>query len=77
MMMQTTKDNNTGPKFYFHSAMTINKEETRLYCCPTKNSYDISQFDFIDNEWKFIKDLEHSKRLFLSYFNCTSYILRL
>ncbi|XP_026816728.1 NACHT and WD repeat domain-containing protein 2 isoform X2 [Rhopalosiphum maidis] len=59
MMMQTTKDNNTGPKFYFHSAMAINKEETRLYCCPTKNSYDISQFDFIDNEWKLIKDLEH------------------
>uniref|UniRef100_A0A2H8TJ14 Guanine nucleotide-binding protein subunit beta-like protein n=3 Tax=Melanaphis sacchari TaxID=742174 RepID=A0A2H8TJ14_9HEMI len=59
MMMQTTKDNNTGPKFYFHSAMAINKEETRLYCCPTKNSYDISQFDFIDNEWKLIKNLKH------------------
>jgi len=69
MMMQTVKDNNTCPNFYFHSAMAINKDETRLYCCPTKNSYDISQFDIIDNEWKLIKDLKHSKTFYFYFFD--------
>lgn len=63
IMMQTTKDNIRCPHFYFHSAIAINKNKTRLYCCPTANSYDITQFDFIDNKWTKIKDLESSKTL--------------
>lgn len=63
MMMQTNKDNINCPNFYFHSAMTINKDETRLYCCPTKSSYVVVQFDFIDNMWMKIKELESSKTL--------------
>ena len=30
MMMQTMKDNNICPNFYFHSAMAINKDETKF-----------------------------------------------
>lgn len=72
--MQTMKDNNTCSHFYFHSAMAINKDETRLYCCPTKNSYDISQFDFINNEWKLIRDLKHSKTfIFVRFHLCKLY----
>lgn len=63
LMMQTNRDNISCPPLYFHSAMAINKDETRLYCCPTKNSYDIAQFDFIDNEWKMIKSLKPGKYL--------------
>lgn len=61
MMMQTVKDNTSCPPFYFHSAMAINKNETRLYCCPTNNSYNIAQFDLIDNKWTMVKDLKPSK----------------
>lgn len=63
MMMQTNKDNMSCSYFYFHSAMAINNDETRLYCCPTSNSYDITQFDFIENKWNMIKDLKSSKPL--------------
>lgn len=60
MMMQTNIDNINCQPLYFHSAMSINKDETRLYCCPTNNSYDIAQFDFIDNKWTMIKHLKPS-----------------
>lgn len=63
MMMQTNKDSVSSPPFFFHSAMTINMDETRLFCCPTKNSYDIAQFDFIDNKWTMVKNLKPSKTL--------------
>lgn len=61
MMMQTNKDNVICQPFYFHSAMTINMEETRLFCCPTDNSYDIAQFDLIDNKWTMVENLRPSK----------------
>lgn len=61
MMMQTNKDNNNCPTFYFHSAMAINKDETKLYCCPTINSYNITQFDLNGNEWVKVKDLKPGK----------------
>lgn len=61
MMMQIKKEDINCPAFYFHSAMAMNKDKTRLYCCPTNNSYDVAQFDLIDNEWTVIKDLKSSK----------------
>lgn len=63
MMMQTNKDNISCPPFYFHSAMAMNKNETTLYCCSSNNSYDITQFDFIGNNWTMIKNLKSSKTL--------------
>lgn len=63
MMMQTNKDNISCPSFFFHSVMTINMDETRLFCCPTNNSYDVAQFGFIDNEWTMIEHLKSSKIL--------------
>lgn len=63
MMMQTNNDNICCSYFYFHSVMAINKNETRLYCCPINNSYNIAQFDFIENKWTMIKDLKSSKSL--------------
>lgn len=63
MMMQMSKDNISCPPFYFHSAMAMNKYETRLYCCPTNNTYDVAQFDFVDDKWIMIKFLKPSKIL--------------
>lgn len=61
MMMHTNRDNINCLPFYFHSAMSMNKDETTLYCCPKNGSYDIAQFNFIDNKWTMIKYLKSSK----------------
>lgn len=71
MMMQINKEDISYPKFYFHSVMAMDKDETRLYCCPTNNSYDVAEFNLIDNTWTMIKDLKSSKTYYIFLNNLT------
>lgn len=61
MMLQTNMESMNCPPFYFHSAMAMVRNKCRLYCCSVDKSFDVAQFDFVDNSWTLEKKLPTSK----------------
>ncbi|XP_050546334.1 NACHT and WD repeat domain-containing protein 2 isoform X3 [Daktulosphaira vitifoliae] len=57
MMLRTNLESNNCFPLYFHSAMAIVKNKYKLYCCSIDKSFNVSQFDFVNNSWTFVKKL--------------------
>ena len=52
MSITTTKDNDQGQTFEFHSAFVLNAAQTKLWACGTPTTHDVSMFEFLQGTWK-------------------------
>ncbi|XP_055855708.1 NACHT and WD repeat domain-containing protein 2 [Episyrphus balteatus] len=46
LRLDSTRGPNRSEPLLFHSAMAINKERNKIYCCATEEIYQVSVFDF-------------------------------
>ena len=58
MKLETTRDSVDGLPLDFHSAYVLDEELTRIWCCPTENSYMVAMFEYQNGCW--LNQIEYS-----------------